>query len=113
MTQISVFKGEKFLCRAEVADNFLSRAKGLMFKQKLGKNKGLLMRFSFSRSIHSFFMRFPIDLIFLDKQKTVVELKTLKPWKFYFPTSQSTWVLEMEAGAVKENAISIGDKLEF
>jgi hypothetical protein len=102
------------ICRARVAGNFFSRALGLMFKKELAEDEGLLIEFSpsfSSRSIHSFFMRFPIDLVFISRDKRAVDLKTLEPWRVYSPSEECQWVLEVNKGAAK--AVEIGDVIEF
>ncbi|MBI5253557.1 MAG: DUF192 domain-containing protein [Euryarchaeota archaeon] len=102
------------ICEAKEASNFLSRVAGLMFREKLEQNKGLLIKFfPGSSSVHSFFMRFPIDLIFISKDLRVVDLKTLKPWRIYSPKKQCKWVLEVNEGIIKKKGIEIGDLLEF
>ena len=82
-----------------------------MFRKRLDREEGLLIELSLGKSIHSFFMRFPIDLIFLDENFTVVELTTLKPWRFYTPKEKVKWVLEVNEGVIKEKNIEIGDKM--
>lgn len=102
------------ICRARVAEDFLSRALGLMFKKELAEGEGLLIEFSphfSSRSIHSFLMRFPIDLVFISRDKRAVDLKTLEPWHVYNPSKECRWVLEVSKGAAK--AVEIGDVIEF
>lgn len=102
------------ICEADEASTFLGRAVGLMFRKKLEQNKGLLIKFfPGSSSVHSFFMRFPIDLIFISKDLRVVDLKTLKPWRIYSPKKRSELVLEVNEGVIKEKGIEIGDLLEF
>ncbi|MEE8400925.1 MAG: DUF192 domain-containing protein [Candidatus Hydrothermarchaeaceae archaeon] len=109
-----VFRGDLRICRAKVASNFFSRARGLMLKGRLKKGEGLLIEFSSrlkSRSVHSFFMRFPIDLIFIDEDMEVVDLKTLAPWGIYNPAGQCKFVLEVDKGTIDENNMKVGDKL--
>lgn len=104
------------LCIAEVADTFLRRALGLMFRAPPKDERGLLIEFSphlSSRTIHSYFMRFPVDLIFIDEDKRVAELKTLEPWRIYTPKKDCRWVLEVAEGAVKAKDVKIGDHLDF
>ncbi|MEE8167278.1 MAG: DUF192 domain-containing protein [Candidatus Hydrothermarchaeales archaeon] len=105
---------DNMICEAEEARSFLARARGLMLKQALGKNKGLLLRFSFKENaVHSFFMRFTIDLIFLDNAKNVVDLYTLKPWRVYRPKKACHWVIEVNHETITDKGIELGDKLEF
>lgn len=64
-------------------------------------------------SIHTLFMRFTIDVVFLDKNKIVVEITQIPPWKFYIPKISGDYILEMEKGSIEKYQIAIGDKLDF
>ena len=65
------------------ANTFLKRLMGLMFKKDI--NYALLFTNLKDSSVHTHFMRFEIDVYFIDKNKTVFEKATLKPWRFYRP----------------------------
>lgn len=101
------------ICRAEEARGIMGRALGLMFKKNLDSDAGLLMSFRRGNVVHSVFMRFPIDLIFLNAERKVVELHTLKPWSFYKPKYDCHWLIEVNEGVIKEKKIEIGDGIEF
>jgi uncharacterized membrane protein (UPF0127 family) len=58
-------------------------------------------------------MRFPIDLIFIDKGKKIVELANLKPWRLYTPENRCKWVLEVKEGFVKKKRLKKDDKISF
>ncbi len=58
-------------------------------------------------------MRFPIDLIFIDKDLKVVDITTLNPWRLYIPKTNCKWVLEVNQGIAREKDVKIGDKLDF
>ena len=90
------------------ANNFLNRFKGLMGK----KDIDFAMLFSNLKdsSIHTSFMRFEIDVYFLDENGTVYEKTSLKPWSFYRPKKQAKYILETKKDELK---IKIGDRLEF
>jgi hypothetical protein len=115
--EIRLKKDGSIICTAEVTASFLKRALGLMFRKELEKDRGLLIRFSpllkSRAAIHSFFMRFPIDLIFFDERLCVVELATLKPWQFYTPKAVSSGVIEVNASTISEKNIEVGDELIF
>ena len=103
------------ICRAEVANSFIRRTIGLMLASP-GRDAGLLIEFPSalpSRSIHSFFMRFPLDLIFLDEERRVTEVKTLVPWRVALPEKPCRWVLEVETGRLSSGDVEPGDRLEF
>ena len=113
---IDIYRAGEKLCRVRVADSFISRLKGLMFKKGLPPDEGLLIRYaswSRSRGVHGFFMRFPIDLIFIDGNKKVVEKAKLHPWRLYTPVSNCSWVLELNEGFSKEKKLKVGDQLTF
>jgi uncharacterized membrane protein (UPF0127 family) len=78
------------------ADSFMKRFIGLMGKNRLDPGEGLLLSCS---SIHCFFMKIPIDAVYISKKMTVLGMETLKPWRVgkWFPGTK--YVLELQAGA--------------
>ena len=88
---VNLTKGTK-IGKVEVADSFFSRFMGLMLRKKVGN--GMLLKLPQSRSrhgsaIHMFFMRFPLDIVFADSDRKVVDMVTVDPWKTYTPRSSS------------------------
>jgi len=66
--------------RAEVADTFAKRARGLIGRPPLGPGEGLLI--PRCNAIHTFFMRYPIDATFLDRENRVVKVvRGIRPWR--------------------------------
>jgi len=64
-------------------------------------------------NIHTFFMRFPIDVLFLDEKNSVVRvIDRLKPWRVSPWVWKAHSVLELEGGALN-GAVKPGDRLEF
>ena len=90
------------------ADNFFRRFKGLMFKKNA--DFGLVFTNLVDSSIHTSFMRFDIDVYFLDKNKVIFEKATLKPWRFYKPQRNAKYILETKKDKLK---LKVGEKLEF
>ena len=91
------------------ADTFVSRLVGLMNKKSIGDDEGLLLiRCS---SIHCFFMKFIIDIVYLSKNMEVLYKETIKPWRIGKIVKNCAHVLELHEGAAKN--ISIGDIIEF
>ncbi len=89
-----------------LADGFWSRFKGLMLRKQLADGEGLLL--TGTSSVHTALMRFPIDVVFLDKQHAVVKVvPALKPYRVAFSRGSST--LELPAGQAGE--IERGDVL--
>jgi len=92
-----------------VADHMLPRMKGLLGKCELASNEGLLIRPA--PSIHTFFMRFPIDVLFLDRDGRVLKVAAdVKPWRARSCRGARS-VLELASGEAKRRGISMGDRL--
>ncbi|MBP5296859.1 MAG: DUF192 domain-containing protein [Bacteriovoracaceae bacterium] len=88
--------------RVEIADNFFSRGKGLLGRSFLAPQTGLLIRPC--NSIHTFFMQFPIDVIFLDGQGQVIKIqRNLAPWRLVWPSWRATQVLELPAQTIPDD----------
>jgi uncharacterized membrane protein (UPF0127 family) len=84
---------------------------GLMFRKRLGLGEALLI--DPCGSVHTFFMRFPIDVVFLDKDDRVLKVAAeLRPYRFAFG-SGSKRVLEMAAGSAASVGLNVGDQLTF
>lgn len=96
------------MIKIKYADNYSKRLIGLMFKKNI--DYGLLFILKYGSSIHTCFMRFNIDVYFLDENKIIFDKITLKPWKFYKPSKKAKYILE-----TKENYIYLnkGDKINF
>jgi len=93
--------------RCEIADLPLSRLRGLLGRRALESGAGLLLEPS--NSIHTFFMLFPIDVVFLDSEFRVLRTRThLGPWRVAGVT-QARAVLELPAGEVDRRGIEVGE----
>ena len=87
------------------------RVIGLMFKKSLNFNEGLLL--SPCNSIHTCFMRFPIDVVFIDKNNKVLNIiHSMRPWKFSLIYFKSKKVLELNGNTLPLE-VRVGDTLEF
>lgn len=90
-----------------IADDFLHRFIGLMGKNNIRKGEGLLLRKC--SSIHCFFMKFPIDAVYLTEDMRILWTETVFPWKFGCMIKGVKNTLELEKGAAK--SLMIGDQL--
>lgn len=89
-----------------IADTFARRTLGLM-GEKQGSHALLLPR---CRSIHTFFMRYPIDVICMDKNYVVVRvIPACKPWRMAVPGRGTCHILEIPAGRFPGLNITAGD----
>jgi uncharacterized membrane protein (UPF0127 family) len=108
---INKTKGKDIVLRADAADNFFKRLFGLMFKKRLDPKEALV--FGYAILIHTCFMRFPIDVVFLDKNKRVLKVyEGLKPWRIA-SCMRSCLTLELAPGTASKASIQVGDILEF
>ena len=96
--------------RAERASTFVQRLVGLLGRASLPVGEALLI--TPCNSIHTFFMRMPIDVVFLDAQDTVVRLlHALPPWRATRPIPAACAVLELPAGTLAATGTQEGDRL--
>lgn len=103
-----IYNNEQINIKITYANNFYKRFKGLMLKKDF--DDGLLFTNLKDSSIHTFFMRFEIDVYFLNEKKYIFEKTSLKPWKFYKPKKQAKYILETRKNKLK---LKIGDCLDF
>lgn len=90
------------------ATSFWQRLLGLMFKKHLSQDEGLL--FENCNSIHTFFMRFTITVIFIDKNNYVAKIATVNPWRIAHCRYASKTI---EFSADKPLRLRIGDRVAF
>jgi len=98
------------LCgRCRLADSWGSRLRGLLGKKKLEAGEGLLL--TPGGSIHTFFMRFAIDVVFLETDLTVLGFReTVRPWRMVGWRGARS-VLELPAGTCEQRGLRTGDRL--
>lgn len=93
-------------------EGLLGQVLGLMFSG----HRNLVFLFKKKRKVdlHNFFVFFPIDVVFLDDKKKVIEVKkAFRPFRIYKSKRKAQYVLELEEGLVKKGNICIGDQLSF
>ena len=95
--------------RCLVADRPLTRMRGLLGKTSLPPDEGILLRPA--SSVHTWFMRFPIDVLFLDRDLSVMRIAPrLGPWRMALRWRAAA-VLELAAGEAARRGIVVGDQL--
>jgi hypothetical protein len=96
---------------ADVASSSATRRKGLLGRDELPAGHGLWI--VPCESVHSFGMRFPIDVIYLDRKKRVRKLRRqMTPWRVSMCLLANS-VLELPAGTIDQTQTQRGDQLEF
>jgi uncharacterized membrane protein (UPF0127 family) len=110
--KVRVFDEERVVCgRCIVADRPLRRMRGLLGRSALPEDEGLLLRPA--PSIHTWFMRFPIDAVFLDRDLRVIATASeVRPWRFAARRGARA-VLELAAGEAARRGIRPGMQLEL
>ena len=96
---------------ADVADTSAKRRTGLLKKDKLVPGEGLWI--APCESVHTFFMKFAIDLVYLDKKKRVCKVRhSVPPWRLSACFTAHS-VLEVPAGTIAQTGTRPGDQLTF
>lgn len=100
----------------KLADNFFSRFQGLMLKGKFRDGEALLFKFRKPgrHSVHMFFVRFPIDLIYLDSSCKVAEIRVhLNPWRVHMSKVDSSYLIELPAGTITRSNVKLGHEISL
>lgn len=110
---INKTRGTLLAKRCFVAITMFERMKGLLGTRELQDGCGMLILPC--SSVHTFFMRYPIDVAFLDKQMRVVQMvSSLPPWRAFISMGSGAKIaLELPSGKLAETNTSIGDALEI
>jgi len=94
---------------AELADSGATRRTGLLKHERLAPGEGLWI--VPCEAVHTFFMKFPIDLVYLDKKRKVRKVRHAVPaWRMSACLTAHS-VLELPAGTVAESGTAVGDIL--
>jgi uncharacterized membrane protein (UPF0127 family) len=107
----NVTRERTVVANCEIADNSWTRFKGLIGHAPLAEGEGLLIMPC--SSIHSHFMGFPIDVLYVDKEQKVVGVdENLKPWRFGHFFKRVRFVVELPAGTAAATGTQVGDQLQ-
>lgn len=99
---------------ARWADRFWSRLRGLLGRKELPPGEGMVVVLVPYWSVHTFFLRFPIDVVHVDRQSTVVKtVSALKPFRVCAGGRSAHYALEVPTGTIRKSATSVGDQLRF
>ncbi|MFF7564128.1 DUF192 domain-containing protein [Streptomyces pseudovenezuelae] len=106
-----VVHGERdgFTVPLELATSYRARTKGLLGRDSV--DGALLL--SPAGSVHTFRMRFPIDVAYLDRHLRVIAVRTMKPGRLGLPRLRSRHVLEAEAGVMEGWGVRVGARVEI
>jgi uncharacterized protein len=102
--------GQVFLSHLREAQGPWQKFAGLMFAPSLAHGEGVIFRPA--RGIHTHFMRFAIDLVYLDEAQRVRAVReAMPPWRLDLRSAEA--VIEASAGAVRAADLQIGDELRI
>jgi uncharacterized protein len=98
--------------RIREARSFFARGRGLMFVSGLERGEGLII--DPCSSIHTFCMRFPLDVLYMDRNNRVIRADVgMKPWRIGPVFTGSKWVIELPPGTIKATGTAAGDEIEL
>ena len=105
--------GKVLADKVELANTFWRRFHGLMFRQSFCEGEALVFVSKLRlQNIHTFFMMFSIDVIFLDSNFLVIEIcQRLKPWRIHRSKVKASYIIELPAGTISHTNVKIGHKL--
>jgi uncharacterized protein len=101
--------GESCRVPLEIAGSYRARAKGLLGRDSVDG----AMLLTPANSVHTFRMRMPIDVAYLDRRLTVISVRTMRPGRLGLPRMRSRHVLEAEAGAMSGWGLRVGARVEI
>ena len=110
----SLTKNRTLAKNAAFCDDIFSKFIGLMFSKN--KKKALIFKFKKEKIIHlhMLFVFYSIDVLFLDKNKIVVDIKgNFRPFAFYKSKKKAMYAVELPNGIIKRTKTEIGDKIEI
>ena len=95
----------------EVAESGSKRSKGLLGREGLAPGEGMWIRPC--EAVHTFWMRFPIDLVYLDRKNRIRKLvRSLPPWRLS-GCLRAHSVMELPSGTIRATQTQLEDTLEF
>lgn len=104
-----LLRDDQVLATVEIASTRRARRRGLLGREAV--DGALLLRPA--RSVHTFGMRFPIDVAHLDREGVVVRLTSMKPHRLGAYVHRARSVVECEAGSFARWGVRVGDRLEI
>ena len=112
MKIINKTKGVVLADAAVLADTLFLRMKGLLDKKYIKKGQALIIKPC--DSVHTFFMRFAIDVIFVDRQQKVdLAISSLKPWRLSRLCWRAKFAIELPCGAIRDSHTEKGDEISI
>lgn len=97
-----------------IARTHWTRFRGLMATDAASFRPGQGLWITPSHGVHTFAMRFPIDVLYLDRDRIVIHIEEeLKPWRMAAIRVRATSVLELPTGTVRDSLTQLGDQVDI
>lgn len=118
---IQVFFPNGKIITAELAVSDAERARGLMNREIINPDQGMLFVFD-NEEVHSMWMKnmlIPLDFLWLDREQRIVHIEEnvppcdRDPCPSYASKIPAMYVLELKAGSIKQNGLNLYDKIDF
>ena len=101
---------EKRFGKIKTAKSFWQKTVGVMLWKDFGGTEGLLL--PNTNAIHTFFVRFPLDVVFLDRDNKIIKkVENLRPWSFSPIVWRASHTLELPAGSIQKHKLEINGKI--
>ena len=105
-------RNTSLILKGRVADTFWLRLKGLLGANPLQQGEGLVL--VGEKSIHTLFMGFALDVVYVNKSYQVIRVETnMVPFRLGPFVAQAAYVLELPVGTISASATQVGDQLRF
>jgi uncharacterized membrane protein (UPF0127 family) len=105
-------RGKSLATDGRLANTFWLRLRGLLGKKSLSEGEGLVL--VGEKSIHTLFMKFPIDILYIDKDYRVIRVdENMVPYRLGPFVTKSAYVLEVPVGTIAATNTKVGDQLKF
>lgn len=109
---VNISKGIVIASKAQIAASMGQRMKGLLGRKGLAPDEALVLKPC--SSIHTLFMRFPIDVLFLDKNVQIIRvIQNMPPYRLSPFVWASHLAIELPAGKISQTNTQIGDRLRI
>jgi uncharacterized membrane protein (UPF0127 family) len=108
---VNVTRSTSIASHVEIASNSWQRMKGLLGITNFPQGEALII--THCQSIHMFFMKFPIDVVFCDRQDKVVGLcSNIKPFSLSPIFFKASYAIELPSGSVAASKTQVGDQIK-
>ena len=114
MSIINKTKNRPIAQNHNVCDTLGSKAKGLMFTRRMTYSLIFPFRKEQFIHVHMFFVFYPIDILWLDKNKEIVELREqVRPFRFVWANTKSQYLVELPSNTLSKTNTEVGDIVDF